>query len=172
MRDNAAELFAILSDDGQVIGRATRGECHSGSRLLHGVVHLHVMNSAGELYLQRRPEWKDIQPGRWDTSVGGHIDYGECREVALRREAQEELGLDIEGLRVDFLGSYIFESSVEREYVSSYLVCYDGLLRPSLELDGGSFWSYESIDGSLEGAVLTENFVYEWRRYLRAVLSR
>jgi isopentenyldiphosphate isomerase len=41
------------------------------------VVHLHVFNSRGELYLQKRPEWKDIQPGKWDTAVGGHIDLGE-----------------------------------------------------------------------------------------------
>lgn len=39
--------------------------------LLHPVVHLHLFNSRGELYLQKRPEWKDIQPGRWDTAVGG-----------------------------------------------------------------------------------------------------
>lgn len=40
--------------------------------LLHPVVH-HLFNFRGELYLQKRPEWKDIQPGRWDTAVGGHV---------------------------------------------------------------------------------------------------
>ena len=45
------------------VGSATRGECHDGSKRLHPVVHLHVFNTQGQLYLQRRPQWKDIQPG-------------------------------------------------------------------------------------------------------------
>lgn len=64
---------------------------HGGGGLLHPVVHLHLFNSRGELYLQRRPVWKDIQPGRWDTAVGGHVDYGETVDDALRREVREEL---------------------------------------------------------------------------------
>ena len=42
------ELFPIIDEDGNVIGKATRRECHSGSMLLHPVVHLHVFNSKGE----------------------------------------------------------------------------------------------------------------------------
>ena len=91
--DNQEEKFPIVDEAGNVIGSATRGECHSGSKLLHPVVHLHVFNSKGEIYLQRRPDWKDIQPGKWDTAVGGHIDYGETPEEALRREVREELGI-------------------------------------------------------------------------------
>lgn len=83
MKDNQQEIFPIVDEDGKVVGSATRGECHSGSLLLHPVVHLHVFNSAGAVYLQKRPEWKDIQPGKWDTAVGGHIDYGETPEQAL-----------------------------------------------------------------------------------------
>ena len=79
--DNSEELFPVVDLSGRVIGRATRGECHGGSMLLHPVVHLHVFNSRGELYLQRRPAWKDIQPGRWDTAVGGHVAWGEQYEL-------------------------------------------------------------------------------------------
>ena len=75
--DNNKEMFPIVDEEGNITGAATRGECHNGSKLLHPVVHLHVFNSQGELFLQKRPEWKDIQPGKWDTSVGGHIDLGE-----------------------------------------------------------------------------------------------
>ena len=70
--DNSEEMFPVVDEDGNILSAATRGECHSGSKLLHPVVHLHVFNSRGELYLQKRPEWKDIQPGKWDTAVGGN----------------------------------------------------------------------------------------------------
>ena len=91
--DNSEEIFPVVDAAGNVVGKATRGECHGGSMLLHPVVHLHVFNSRGELYLQKRPAWKDIQPGRWDTAVGGHVDYGETIAEALRREVREELGI-------------------------------------------------------------------------------
>ena len=92
-KDNGEEIFPVVDDTGKTIGKATRAQCHGGSMLLHPVVHLHVFDSLGRLYLQKRPDWKDIQPGKWDTAVGGHVDYGESVVQALLREAREELGL-------------------------------------------------------------------------------
>ena len=94
-KDNGEEIFPVVDDTGKTIGKATRAQCHGGSMLLHPVVHLHVFDSLGRLYLQKRPDWKDIQPGKWDTAVGGHVDYGESVVQALLREAREELGLPV-----------------------------------------------------------------------------
>ena len=91
--DNKDELFPVVDEDGHVLGKITRGKAHDGSKVLHPVVHLHVFNSRGELYLQQRPHWKDIQPDKWDTACGGHVDYGETVEQALHREVSEELGI-------------------------------------------------------------------------------
>ena len=113
--DNNQEMFPIVDEQGNITGTATRGECHSGSKLLHPVVHLHIFNANGDLYLQKRPEWKDIQPGKWDTAVGGHIDLGESVDIALRREANEELG--ITDFTPERLASYVFESEREKELV-------------------------------------------------------
>ena len=165
MKDNEQERFPIVDEDGTVIGQATRGECHNGSRLLHAVVHLHVFNSKGELYLQKRPEWKDIQPGKWDTAVGGHIDYGETPEEALRREVREELG--ITDFVPEFIGKYVFDSKRERELVYVNRTTYDGLVQPSKdELDGGRFWSMAEIDEAMGQGVLTPNFESEFARFL------
>lgn len=144
-------------------GKATRGECHSGKKLLHPVVHLHVFNKKGEIYLQRRPDWKDIQPGKWDTAVGGHVDYGETPEEALRREVREELGItDSVSERID---KYVFESAREKELVYVNRTVYDGEIRPSAEeLAGGRFWTMQEIAEAIGKGILTPNFESEFKR--------
>lgn len=158
--DNASELLPVVDTDGNPVGSATRGECHSGSMILHPVVHLHLFNSRGELYLQRRPSWKDIQPGKWDTAVGGHVDYGETAEKAILREIREELGLT--GLDITKIKSYIFQSAREREYVNVFVAVSDAEPRPSDELDGGRFWSQTDIEKAVGQGILTPNFESEY----------
>ncbi len=160
--DNSEEMFPVVDEQGNILEAATRGECHGGSRLLHPVVHLHVFNSQGDLYLQRRPLWKDIQPGRWDTAVGGHVDLGESVDMALRREAREELGL--EGFVAEPLSTYVFESARERELVYTFRTTWDGPVCPSDELDGGRFWTPDEIRQQLGKGVFTPNFESELRR--------
>ena len=170
MKDNENELLPVVDADGRQIATATRCRCHGGSMLLHPVVHLHVFDRRGRLYLQRRPDWKDIQPGLWDTAVGGHMDPGETTEQALRREAREELGLvDFEP---DFLTRYVFESDRERELVNVYRTVTDSEPRPSAELDGGRFWTPAEIRRAIaEGNVLTPNFAQEYERLAAFLIS-
>ncbi|MDE5987398.1 MAG: NUDIX domain-containing protein, partial [Prevotella sp.] len=146
------------------IGSILRGDAHNGSKTLHPVVHLHLFNSKGELFLQRRPEWKDIQPGKWDTACGGHIDYGESPEKALLREVREELGVtDYTPRRIDM---YVHENDIERELVYVHTTVYDGDVHTDEhELDGGRFWTREDIARNLGSGIFTPNFEEEYRRY-------
>lgn len=160
--DNSAEMLPVVDEAGNIISAASRGECHGGSKLLHPVVHLHVFDSEGRLYLQRRPDWKDIQPGKWDTAVGGHIDLGENVDMALRREAREELGLT--DFQPEHLSSYIFESDRERELINVFRTVVDTAPTPSDELDGGRFWTLSEIRSAIGTGVFTPNFEQEFIR--------
>ncbi len=163
------EIFPLVDEQGNVIGSATRRKCHSGSKLLHPVVHLHILNEdRNAMYLQKRSLCKDIQPGKWDTAVGGHVDYGEDISTALRRETREELGLtSFEPIQ---LLSYIFESNIEREMVNTYYT----IVNPDTtefvidhnEIDEGRFWSLDEIEYTLGKGIFTPNFEQEFVRIL------
>lgn len=159
-QDNKQELLPIVDAEGNVTGSATRGECHNGSMLLHPVVHLHVFNSKGELYLQKRPTWKDIQPGKWDTAVGGHVDFGEDITSALLREAREELGVNAK--ESELVLKYKFTSEREQELIYAFRITCDTTILPSQETDGGRFWSRQEILDSIGQNILTPNFEQEF----------
>jgi len=165
------EIFPIVNEQGETIGSATRKECHSGSFLLHPVVHLHVFNSEGKLYLQKRAMNKDIQPGKWDTAVGGHVDLGETVEQALRREASEELKItDFEPI---FAFRYVFQSDIEKEMVNSFYTFYSGLISlDEIEISEGKFWDIAEINNSLGKNIFTPNFESEFSNLMEVVSNR
>ena len=163
--EDEEEMLPLVNERGITVGSATRRKCHGGSRLLHPVVHLHIFNTAGDIYLQLRPSWKKIQPGKWDTACGGHILFGEPAGGALLREALEELG--IKEFTPKALKKYVFESDREREYVYLYSTVYDGAISPGDELAGGRFWSRREIEENLGKGVFTPNFEMEFRKYLK-----
>jgi isopentenyldiphosphate isomerase len=166
MRDNNEEMFPLVDEQGNIIGAITRGEAHNGSKKLHPVVHLHVFNSNGDLYLQKRPAWKDIQPSKWDTACGGHIDLGEDVKTALKREVREELG--ITEFTPEDMGHYIFESAREKELVYVHKTIYDGNVKPSEdELEGGKFWSRDEILSNIGKNIFTPNFENEYSKFFK-----
>lgn len=167
---NREEMFPIVDETGAVIGSATRRECHSGSKLLHPVVHLHVFDKEGQLFLQKRSESKDIQPGKWDTAVGGHVDFGEDVDTALMREANEELGITVRGPRL--LYRYVFESDVERELVNTFMCVSDlsEITTDPDEISDGKFFRFEDIERMIGEGKTTPNFVLEFDKLKEKIL--
>lgn len=160
------EWLPVVDETGKILGKVWRSQVHNGSKILHPVVHLHVMNHRKALYLQKRPESKLIQPGKWDTAVGGHIAFGEDIQSALQREAWEEIGLKEFSARP--IGTYVFESEIERELVYSFISYdYKNIKLHSEEVQEGRFWTQKQIEQNLGNGVFTPNFELEYRKQLK-----
>ena len=164
------EWFPVVESNGAVVGRASRQYCHSGEKPLHPVIHIHIIDRMSRIYLQKRSMRKDIQPGKWDTAVGGHVSYGETIFEAVHREAQEELKF------TDFnpihLLTYEFESSIEREMVNVFAAVGSYELCPDLdEVDEGRWWELADIDASIGKGVFTPNFESEFEMIRSSLLA-
>lgn len=168
MMVQAGEMLPVIRENGIVYAQATRKYCHGGSFLLHPVVHLHIINRNAELYLQKRSMKKDLLPGRWDTAVGGHVDYGEYLSEALHREAGEELGFyDFNPL---YLGSYVFQSNIEREMINIFAAVGNFTLHPDEdEVEEGRYWPLDEIEANIGKDVFTPNFEGEFRRIRKSL---
>ena len=57
--DNQEEIFDVIDENNKVIGKATRKEVHAKG-LLHRAVHILIVNSKGEMLLQKRSMTKDL----------------------------------------------------------------------------------------------------------------
>jgi len=125
------EPLQLVDEEGRPAGTAARRLCHGNPELIQAVVHLFVFDPQGRLYLQRRAAAKDVFPGRWDTSVGGHLAPGESPEQGVRREAREELGLSPR--RLQALPPYLFRGDYESEYVFPFRAVFAGRPRPDPE---------------------------------------
>ncbi len=163
-----SEMFPVVDLEGRVIGEASREECHARSFILHPVIHCIIMNSRGEWLLQKRSRDKDIQPGKWDTSVGGHVQAGESVATALRREVGEEVGVVLEPEECEFLHAYTLRSELEYEYVYTYRLQRDsGFCKQDSEVDELRFFTVAEIEQRLGSAFFTPNFEEEFARVKR-----
>lgn len=165
-----SEWLPIVQPSGLVIGRSVREYCHSGAKPLHPVIHIHIIDRFSRIYLQKRPMHKEIQPGKWDTAVGGHVSYGETLLEAVYREASEELGFS--EFNPIHLETYEFESPVEREMVNvfaavgSYRLCPD----PD-EVEEGKWWDLADIDSNIGRGIFTPNFESEFQMIRKSLLA-
>jgi isopentenyl-diphosphate delta-isomerase type 1 len=166
------DIFDIVNERDEVIGRAPRSEVHARG-LLHRAVHVLVFNSRGEVFLQKRSMKKDRQPGVWDSSCSGHVDSGEDYDQTAVRELQEEIGLKLKAplarlFKVDVC------PETDAEFVWVYKCQDNGLfqLDPD-EIDAGDWFAPERVTRWIEETPVdfAPAFTLIWRLLMRRASS-
>ena len=101
---NPMEFLPIVNERGIIVGRALYVELHGGNKMLHPVVHLHVLNGKGEIV--RRYWW--------------HVAFGDTPEKTLKRKMSEILGLS--EVKPKLKRQYLREAKTEKELAYVFTV--------------------------------------------------
>ena len=159
------DIFDVVNDDDEIIGRELRSVVHA-RELLHRAVHVLVYNAAGQLFLQKRSMTKDNDPGLWDSSCSGHVDSGESYAVAAERELMEEIDLLVDE-PMEELFKIEASAGTGWEFAVIYRTESEGpfTLCPE-EIDEGRWFTPEEINNALanEPEKFSPTFKIVWGR--------
>lgn len=90
------EYLDICDSEGNKLGfTKSKKEVHEEG-LWHRSVHIWIVNSKGEVLIQKRSPQKDNHPNEWDISSAGHVSASEDDMTSAIRETEEEIGLTLE----------------------------------------------------------------------------
>lgn len=154
------EWLPLVDDKGKVISKAPRSVVHNNKDMLHPVVHMIVINKKREVYLQKRSAVKSVFPGKWDSSVGGHVSVNENIETTLIREAEEEIG--ITEFKPVPVCQYLLRTTTESELVFLFYTKYDGEIKfNTTEVEDGRFWKFHEIRSNLGNGTFTPDLEIE-----------
>lgn len=156
-----AEYFDVYDEAGNHLGIAPRSECHGNPALIHCTAHVIVCHPvSGAVLLQKRRMDKDIQPGKWDTAVGGHLALGEDFETGAKRELAEELGIDDAEL------FHIFDSKIRNDIESEDVRVFGAFIADGFTFDPGEideirFWNRAELENPANREKFTPNLITE-----------
>lgn len=102
------ELFDVYDVNGNFLGVKPKSFCHSKNPgVYHKPVWIWIVNSKGEVLIQKRSETKKFMPNKWDSSATGHTIAGESSLQGCVREVFEEIGILFNENDFVFIGEFL-----------------------------------------------------------------
>jgi 8-oxo-dGTP pyrophosphatase MutT (NUDIX family) len=162
--DPGEEIVTIVDDQNRVVGSTLRREMRA-QRLPHRATYVLVVNSTGELFVQKRTMTKDVFPGYYDPAAGGVVLAGESYLEAAVRELEEEMG--IRNVPLESLFEFYFNDEHSRVWGAAFSCTYDGkIVLQKEEVQSGAFIRIAHVLREIEEKPYTPDGVYVLRRYL------
>lgn len=136
------EIFDIVNENDEVESQLPRSQAHA-QHLRHRAVHLLIFNQAGEIFLQKRAAWKDVNPWLWDSGAAGHVAAGEDYETSAHREIREELGVDCP---LEKIGKLPPSEITGNEFIEVFIGRHEGPFNlQKIEIATGAFFKMSQI---------------------------
>ncbi|ELS33745.1 MULTISPECIES: isopentenyl-diphosphate Delta-isomerase [Pseudanabaena] len=105
------EKVVLVDINDRQIGVAEKLQAHRDG-LLHRAFSVFVLNSQGQLLLQKRAQHKYHSGGLWTNTCCSHPRHEETTVLAAHRRLQEEMGFDCE-LREIF--SFVYHAQLDND---------------------------------------------------------
>lgn len=115
------EVLYHVNENDEVLGKISRSEAHSKG-LLHRAGVVFLMNTEGEVLINRRSSEKQTFPSCYDSSASFHVTYGETYEHSAKRETMEEIKIKAP---LEYLGKFIHRDPPEYQIVPVFLCISD-----------------------------------------------
>ena len=140
------ELIDELDENGNYKGIIDQAIAHRDG-LWHRSVHVWIVNDNNEILLQYRCANKKFFPDVWDVSFAGHVGVGEDSITSAIREGKEELGIDVDTSKMQFLftnkETLIYGNAISNEFVDIYLlrdnIRLENLIYQTTEVGGAKY---------------------------------
>lgn len=120
-----SEPLLIVDIHDRVIGKATKPVVHT-SRQWHRQSYVFILDGRGNVLLQKRGPRRQFDPGRWTTSVSGHVTGADSYLVSAHREVREEIGVELPELM--YLGKVLAYSESAGEICGGPSAVFVGML--------------------------------------------
>lgn len=148
------EMIDQYNKIGEKIGVIDKDIAHEKG-LWHKSVHVWILNDKNEILLQYRCADKKLYPDTLDCSFAGHISAGETSIEAVLREGKEELGIDVDLNKLEYIFTnkeiVHYKEIKSNEFVDIYI------LKQNVELDKIIFQAEEVSNAKY---VSIEEFFY------------
>lgn len=166
--DPGEELVEVVDEEDEVVEVVPRRVLRA-KNLLHRCTYVFVLNPAGELYVHRRTDTKDVYPGFLDVCAGGVNAPGESYGECASREAREEL--DVSAAPV-FRFVHRYSGPSGEVWGGAFDVVWDGpIVWQPAEVEWGAFMTIDRVDAMIERERFCPDGLEVFARWRRSRLA-
>lgn len=122
----------VLNSKGEFVGEVkTRKEIHEAG-LWHRISYGFIFDGSNNVLLQKRANSK-ISAGKWDKTIGGHVETGESCYRTLLRKAKEEIGIVLDPSEIEHFGCAI--SDFSEGAINCHIFVEGYIIRKNINID-------------------------------------
>ncbi len=168
-RNPKNEKVVIVDLHNRVLYSTTREKMRR-ERLIHRATYILIVNSKGEILIQKRSKTKDIYPGLWEIAAGGVVNDAETYAEAAVREVEEETGIKGANLKEHF--DFYFEDDTNRVWGKVFSCKFDGkIISQKEEVEEIKFVTLNELFTKFNLKNFTPDSIYLLKKHKKALLE-